>query len=73
MEKSQGRKQTIKSLFLVAVVAVLTAILITVIQVWLFETVRPAITGGVVGAITAALAFNIIKNQKAAGQSTPEK
>jgi uncharacterized transporter YbjL len=73
MDATQNRKSTGKAIVLVVVVAVVTATVTTLVQVLLWGASQPAITGGVVGAVTAAAAFSTIRNKKEVGQSASEK
>jgi hypothetical protein len=63
MNDTQNRKVTTKTIFLVIGVAILTAVLSTLIQTWVLGKANPAVTGGVIGAITAVFAINIIKKK----------
>lgn len=45
-----------KMLILVVIVATVSAVLATALQKWITDDVNPAVTAGVVGAITAVVA-----------------
>jgi hypothetical protein len=62
MNNDARRKVTGKRLALVALAAALTAVIITVAQDLLLGRANIAVTGGVVGAVTAVVAFSTMKN-----------
>ncbi|MEW6129687.1 MAG: hypothetical protein AB1757_21790 [Acidobacteriota bacterium] len=61
MGKSQKSKITIKEILLFMVVAVIAAILVTLIQRWWLGQAIPAVTGAVMGVILAPLAIRMMK------------
>jgi hypothetical protein len=63
MNDAQNRKITAKTIVLVIGVAIIAAVLSTLIQTWILGKANPAVTGGVIGAITAVFAINIIKKK----------
>jgi hypothetical protein len=65
MNDSQSRKTTAKTLALVVLGAIVTAVVVTLIQRWLLGNANIAVTGGVVGAVTAVLAISAMKKKPA--------
>jgi multisubunit Na+/H+ antiporter MnhB subunit len=63
MNDAQNRKITAKTLLLVVGIAVITAVLMTLIQTWILGKANVAVTGGMVGAITVILAMKTIKKK----------
>lgn len=63
MNGSQSRKITGKVVALVVLVAIVTAVAVTLIQRLLLGNSSPTVTGGVVGAVMAAMAISIIKKR----------
>jgi len=73
MDATQNRKSMIKAIILVTLVAIVTAVVTTFAQVLLLGSSKAAITGGVVGAVTAGMAISVIRNKKENNQSASEK
>jgi NhaP-type Na+/H+ or K+/H+ antiporter len=65
MNTSETRKSTGKILVLVVVVAILTAVVVTLLQRWMLGTSNTAVTGGVVGAVSGALAISAMRKKPA--------
>jgi hypothetical protein len=65
MSNTQNQKISAKSLAIVIGVVILTAVLVTLIQTLILGKANIAVTGGVVGAITAVLAINALKKKSA--------
>lgn len=63
MNSSQSGKITGKTIALVILIALITALAVTFIQRLLLGNANPAVTGGVVGAIMAAMAISIIRKR----------
>jgi hypothetical protein len=63
MENSKSVKITGKTIAIVLLVALVTALAVTFIQRLLFGNASPAVTGGVVGATMAAMAVSIIRKR----------
>ncbi len=63
MNSSQSRKITVKTIALVVLIAIVTSIAVTFIQRLLLGNANAAVTGGVVGAVTAVMAINIIRKR----------
>ena len=51
----------------IVIVAIVTAVLATVVQRLLFGESSVAVTGGVVGALTAGMGFRAVKKQPGGG------
>jgi hypothetical protein len=63
MNNSQSRKITGKTIALVILVAIVAAIAVTLIQQLVLGNSNAAVTGGVVGAVTAVIAISIIRKK----------
>ncbi len=63
MNSSQSGKTSGKTIALVLLVALVTAVAVTFIQRLLLGNANPAVTGGVVGAVMAAMAVSIIRKR----------
>lgn len=63
MSSAPGRKITGKIIALVIFVAIATSVVVTVIQLLLLGDSYVAVTGGVVGAVMAAMAISILKKR----------
>lgn len=63
MNDTQSRKSTGKTIALVVLVAFVTAVVVTVVQSLLLGHSNPAVTGGVVGAVTAVIALSILRKK----------
>jgi len=63
MNNVRSRKVTGKALALVALVAVVIAVAVTLVQHFVVGRANIAVTGGVVGAVTAAVAFSIMREK----------
>lgn len=63
LNAAQSRKSTGKSAALVVLVAVVTAVAVTLVQRWLLGDASIAVTGGVVGAVTGAVAFSTMRKR----------
>jgi hypothetical protein len=63
MENSKSGKISVKSIAQMVLVAIVTAVAVTFIQRLLLGASSPAVTGGVVGAITAGMAISIIRKR----------
>ena len=63
MKDAQSRKPTGKAVALVVVVAIVTAIAVTLMQSWLLGHSNTAVTGGVVGAVTPAVALTTMRKK----------
>jgi hypothetical protein len=61
MSDTQSRKITAKTLALVVLAAIVTAVVVTLAQRLLLGNANIAVTGGVVGAVTAVLAISAMK------------
>lgn len=65
MSETQGRKITAKTIAIVVVGAIVTAVVVTLLQRWMLGNANIAVTGGVVGAVSAALAITAIRKKLA--------
>ena len=63
MNDAQNRKSTGKIVALVVLVAIVTAVASTVVQSLLLGHSNPAVTGGVVGAVTAVVAVGTMRKR----------
>lgn len=63
MNSSQSGKTSGKTIALVLLVAIVTAIAVTFIQRLLLGNAHPAVTGGVVGGVMGAMAISIIRKR----------
>ncbi|MCI0486122.1 MAG: hypothetical protein L0229_05930 [Blastocatellia bacterium] len=63
MTDSQSRKITGKIVALVLLVAIVTAVVVTVIQQLLMGKSNVAVTGGIVGVVMAVMAISIIRKR----------
>ena len=61
----QTQKVTVKSMLLIILVAVVTAVAVTLLQVLILKQSHAAVTGGVVGAVMALFAIRIIRRNAA--------
>ena len=63
MENSKSGKITVKTIAIVMLIAIITALAVTFIQRLLLGNANPAVTGGVVGAVMAVMAVSIIRKR----------
>lgn len=63
MDTAQSGTFSLRAFLLVIVVAVGTAILATLAQRLLFGEASVAVTGGIVGGVTGAVAFSVFRKQ----------
>jgi hypothetical protein len=63
MNNTQSQKVSARSLAIVIGVAILTAVVVTLIQTMILGKANIAVTGGVVGATTALLAIKSMKKK----------
>ncbi|MEK6323150.1 MAG: hypothetical protein AABN33_15870 [Acidobacteriota bacterium] len=63
MNDSQSRKITGKTIALVILVAIVAAVAVTLIQRLVLGNSNAAVTGGVVGAVTAVMAISIMRKK----------
>ncbi len=63
MNNAQSQKTTGKTLVLVVLVAIVTGVVVTLLQRWLWGNASIAVTGGVVGAVTGALAISAMRKK----------
>jgi hypothetical protein len=63
MNNSQSQKTTGKTLVLVVLIAIVTAVIVTLIQQWILGKSNIAVTGGLVGGVTAVLAVKAMKKK----------
>lgn len=63
MNNTQSQRISGKSLALVIGVAILTAVVVTLIQSLILGKANLAVTGGVVGATTAVLAISALRRK----------
>jgi flagellar basal body-associated protein FliL len=63
MPDDQKQMSTGKSIVLLVIVAIVTSVVVTLLQVLSLGSSNPAVTGGVVGAITALLAYRTIRKK----------
>jgi hypothetical protein len=63
MNDAQSGKSTGKTLALVVLIAFVTAVVVTVVQSLLLGHSNTAVTGGVVGAITAVVALSLLRKK----------
>lgn len=68
MNDSQSRKITGKDIALVLLVAIVAAVGATLVQILLLGKSNAAVTGGVVGAVTAVAAVGVIRKRSPAGK-----
>ena len=61
MTSSQSRKISGKTVALVLLVAIVTAVIVTVVQQLVLGKSNVAVTGGVVGAVMGAMAISIMR------------
>jgi hypothetical protein len=61
MSNTQSQKISAKNVAIVIGVAILTAVIVTLIQTLILGKANIAVTGGVVGATTAVLAIKALK------------
>ena len=64
MNDTQSQKSIGKTLALVILVAIVTGVAVTFIQILLLGNARPAVTGGVVGGVAAAMAIVTLKKRQ---------
>jgi hypothetical protein len=57
----------VRTIGMIVVIAIVTAVLATVVQRLVFGESSVAVTGGVVGAITAGMGFRAAKRQQGTG------
>ena len=60
---AQGGTSTGKTIALVVLVAIVTAVAVTLVQVLIKGNSNAAITGGAVGAVTAAMAISTMRKK----------
>jgi hypothetical protein len=65
MSNAPGGMSTGKAIAIVIVVAVITSGAVTLAQVLISGRANTGVTGGIVGAITAATAFTLMKKKSA--------
>ncbi|MGH9836293.1 MAG: hypothetical protein ACREBD_35540, partial [Blastocatellia bacterium] len=65
MDNSQNRKITGKVIALVIIIAIVTSVAVTLIQQLLVGASNTAVTGGVVGAVTALMAIRVMRKSAA--------
>ncbi|HEY8226843.1 MAG TPA: hypothetical protein VIG25_16295 [Pyrinomonadaceae bacterium] len=58
MAENQSNSLTAKSIGILVVVAIVTAVVVTLLQTLILGRANVAVTGGVVGALTVALWMN---------------
>jgi len=63
MNDAQSGRSTGKTVAIVILVAIVTALAVTLLQHLLLGQAKPAVTGGVVGAITAVVAINLVRKK----------
>jgi predicted MFS family arabinose efflux permease len=64
MDPALNRKSKAKAIAFVILGGMIAAVVTTYAQVLMWGSAKAAITGGVVGAVTAALAISVMKNNK---------
>lgn len=68
MNDTQSRKTTGKDIAFVLIVAIVAAVGATLVQILLLGKSNVAVTGGVVGAVTAVAAVGVIRKRSPAGR-----
>lgn len=68
MNDSQSRRTTGKDIAFVLLVAIVAAVGATLVQILLLGKSHAAVTGGVVGAVTAGAAVVVIRKRSPAGK-----
>ena len=63
MPDEQKQMSTGKAIVLVILAAVVTSVVVTLLQTLILGSANTAVTGGVVGAITAVLAFRTLRKK----------
>ena len=63
MADDQKQMSTSKALVLLVLAAIVTSVVVTLLQVLILGSANTAVTGGVVGAITALLAYRTIRKK----------
>jgi len=61
MSDAQPQKVTIKTMLMIILAAIVTAVVVTLLQVLILKESHPAITGGVVGAVIAVFAIRVMR------------
>lgn len=61
MSEQQAEKISIKKMAILVLIAIVTAVVVTLLQTLILKHSNTAITGGIVGAVTAALAIRILR------------
>lgn len=68
MSEAQTQKVTIKTMVLIILAAIVTAVVVTLLQVLILKESHPAITGGVVGAVIAVFAIRVMRKNTVTGR-----
>jgi hypothetical protein len=63
MTENQKQMSTGKALVLLVLAAIVISVIVTLLQTLILGSANTAVTGGVVGAITAMLAFKTIRKK----------
>jgi hypothetical protein len=63
MTENQKQMSTGKALVVLVLAAIVTSVIVTLLQTLILGSANTAVTGGVVGAITAMLAFKTIRKK----------
>lgn len=63
MNDAQSGTSTGKAIALVVIVAIVTAVVVTLAQVWIRGNSSAAVTGGGVGAVTAVMAISTMRKK----------
>jgi len=61
MSEQQVEKISVKKMAIIILIAIVTAVVVTLLQTLILKHSNAAITGGVVGAVTTLLAFRILR------------
>jgi multisubunit Na+/H+ antiporter MnhB subunit len=63
MNNAQSQKTTGKTLVLVVLIAIVTAVVVTLVQRWILGKANIAVTGGLVGGVTAVLVMGAMRKK----------